>query len=98
MEITIECNQREEGTKPNALRRQGLIPAALYGHDGANSVQLTVPAKALETLMKKAVENKTVIQLNVAELSWSGKTVIKEIQVHPWKGYPYHVSFFSVGE
>ncbi|MGB3401539.1 MAG: 50S ribosomal protein L25 [Microcoleaceae cyanobacterium] len=98
MEITVECNQREEGTKPNALRRQGLIPAALYGHDGTNSVQLTIPAKALETLMKKAVENKTVVQLNVADLSWSGKTLIKEIQVHPWKGYPYHVSFFSVGE
>jgi large subunit ribosomal protein L25 len=98
MEITVECNQREEGTKPNALRRQGLIPAALYGHDGANSVQLTIPAKALENLMKKAVENKTVIQLNVADISWSGKTLIKELQVHPWKGYPYHVSFFSVGE
>jgi large subunit ribosomal protein L25 len=98
MEITVECHQREEGTKPNALRREGLIPAALYGHDGANSVQLTVAAKALETLMKKAVENKTVIQLNVPELSWSGQTVIKEIQLHPWKGYPYHVSFFSIGE
>ncbi|MGB3533197.1 MAG: 50S ribosomal protein L25 [Microcoleaceae cyanobacterium] len=98
MAITVECQQREEGTKPNALRRQGLIPAALYGHDGANSVQLTIGAKTLENLMKKVAANKTVIQLSVPDLSWSGKTLIKEIQLHPWKGYPYHVSFFSVGE
>ena len=34
MKITVECKTREEGTKPRALRREGLIPAALYGHDG----------------------------------------------------------------
>ena len=98
MTITVEGQKRKEGTKPNALRREGLIPAALYGHDGANSVQLTVPAKTVETLMKQAFENTTVVQLNLPELPWSGKTVIREIQTHPAKGYPYHVSFFSVGE
>ncbi len=98
MEITVECQKRKEGTKPNALRREGLIPAALYGHDGANSVQLTVNAKTVENLIKYDVENRTVIQLNIPELSWSGKTLVREIQTHPAKGFAYHVSFFSVGE
>jgi hypothetical protein len=44
MELTIECQPREANTKPNALRRDGKIPAVLYGHKGNESVQLTVAA------------------------------------------------------
>ncbi|MBD2480715.1 50S ribosomal protein L25/general stress protein Ctc [Planktothrix sp. FACHB-1365] len=98
MEITIEGQKRPEGSKPNALRRQGLVPAVLYGHQGAESINITISAKAAETLMKRNVVNHTLIQLNVPELSWSGKTLLREVQKHPWKGFPYHLSFFSVAQ
>lgn len=98
MEITIEGKKRPEGSKPNALRRQGLIPAVLYGHQGAESINITLDAKAVETLLKKNVVNHALIQLNVPELSWSGKTLLREVQKHPWKGFPYHLSFFSVAQ
>lgn len=96
MELTIDCQQRVPGTKPNALRRSGQIPANLYGHDGTNSVLLTVDSKSLEILAKKAKVDSTVITVNVPELSWTGKAVIKELQTHPWKNFPYHVSFCAV--
>jgi large subunit ribosomal protein L25 len=96
MELTVECQKREAGSKPKALRRAGLIPAVLYGHQGAESVSLTVHAKTVETLLKTAVVNNTLIQLTVADNSWSGKTLLREVQTHPWKNYPYHLSFFSV--
>jgi large subunit ribosomal protein L25 len=54
MDVTVECQKRPEGSKPNALRRSGLIPAVLYGHNGAESVALTLSAKTAETLLKKA--------------------------------------------
>ncbi len=98
MEITIEGKKRPEGSKPNALRRQGLIPAVLYGHQGAESINITLDAKTVETLLKKNVVNHALIQLNVPELSWSGKTLLREVQKHPWKGFPYHLSFFSVAQ
>lgn len=98
MEITIEGQKRPEGSKPNALRRQGLIPAVLYGHQGAESLNITVDAKTVETLLKKNVVNHALIQLNVPDLSWSGKTLLREVQKHPWKGFPYHLSFFSVAQ
>jgi large subunit ribosomal protein L25 len=98
MEITIEGHKRPEGSKPNALRRQGLVPAVLYGHQGAESINITIPAKAAETLLKRNVVNHALIQLNVPELSWSGKTLLREVQKHPWKGFPYHLSFFSVAQ
>lgn len=97
MELTIEGQKRAEGSKPNALRRSGLIPAVLYGHNGAESISLTIKAKTVETLLKRHAVNNTLIDLNIPDLSWSGKTLLREVQVHPWRGYPYHLSFFAVG-
>lgn len=97
MELAVECQKRAEGTKPNALRRSGLIPAVLYGHKGSESIALTVKAKTVETLLKKHAVNNTLIDLSIPDLSWTGKTLLREVQVHPWKGFPYHLSFFAVG-
>ena len=97
MELAVECQKRAEGSKPNALRRSGLIPAVLYGHKGAESIALTVKAKTVETLLKKHAVNNTLIDLSIPDLSWTGKTLLREVQVHPWKGFPYHLSFFAVG-
>lgn len=96
MELAVECQKRAEGSKPNALRRSGLIPAVLYGHKGSESISLTIKAKTVEHLLKKHAVNNTLIDLSIPDLSWSGKTLLREVQVHPWKGYPYHLSFFSV--
>jgi len=96
MELTLECQTRPEGSKPNALRRQGLLPAVLYGHKGTESVSLTVDAKAAETLLKKASVNNTLVRLNIKDLPWQGQTLIREVQTHPWRSYVYHLSFFSV--
>lgn len=97
MELTLECKARPEGSKPNALRRSGSIPAVLYGHQGAESVSLTVDAKAAETLIRKASLNNTLVQLNIPDLSWNGKALLREVQSHPWRGSLYHISFYSVG-
>lgn len=96
MELTVECKKRQEGTKPNALRRSGLIPAVLYGHNGTESVALTMEAKVVERLLETASVNNTAIALNVTDMGWSGKTLLREVQKHPWKGYPYHLSFFAI--
>lgn len=94
MAIAVESQKRPEGSKPKALRRSGLIPANLYGHKGTESISLVIDAKVVERLLKQAAPNKTEIELNIPELEWSGKTVIREVQIHPAKGTPYHLSFF----
>ena len=96
MELTVECQKRAANSKPNALRRSGLIPAVLYGHNGVESVALTLNDKTAETLLKKASVNNTLIQLQIPELSWSGQTLLREVQTHPWKGFLQHISFFAV--
>lgn len=96
MSIAVECQKRPEGSKPRALRRQGLIPAALYGHNGAESVSLTVKSKDAQTLLKNASINNTLIDVNIPDISWNGKAIIREVQTHPWKKTLFHLSFFSV--
>ena len=96
MSLTVECKTRTVGSKPRALRREGLIPAALYGHKGAESVSLTMNAKDAQVLLKKAAINNTLVDLNIPDIPWNGKAIIREVQAHPWKKTLYHLSFFSV--
>ena len=96
MQVTVECQKRPEGSKPNALRRSGLIPVVLYGHKGTESLSLTMPVKKAEVLLRESSVNNTLIDLNIPEISWSGKTLLKEVQKHPWKNSLYHLSFFAV--
>lgn len=95
MVLSIECQKRPEGSKPNALRREGKIPATLYGHNGAESIQLVVDAKQAGFLVRDAVEGKTAIDVSIPDLSWNGKAVLQEVQSHPWRNYLYHLSFFA---
>jgi len=96
MALTVECQKRPEGSKPRALRRSGEIPANLYGHKGTESISLTINAKTVERLLKRASVNNTLIDLNVTDIPWRGKALLRELQIHPAKGTPYHLSFFAV--
>lgn len=96
MELTVDCQKRPEGTKPNALRRSGKIPANLYGHKGTEAISLVLDAKVVERLLIKASVNNTLIDLNITDAPWRGKTLLREVQSHPAKRTTYHLSFFAV--
>ncbi|NJL37374.1 MAG: 50S ribosomal protein L25/general stress protein Ctc [Leptolyngbyaceae cyanobacterium SM1_4_3] len=96
MELTVECQKRAPGSKAGVLRREGRMPAVLYGHKGAESISLTLDAKDAETLVRKASINNTLIQVKVPDIPWSGKALLREVQTHPWRRSIYHISFFSI--
>lgn len=98
MTVTVECQKRPEGIKPNKLRREGFIPATLYGHNGSESISLTVKEKDAQNLLKQASVNQTLVDVNIPDLSWNGKVLIREVQAHPWKRNLYHLSFFFVAK
>jgi large subunit ribosomal protein L25 len=94
LKYSIEASKRPEGSKANSLRRENRIPATMYGHNGTESIQLTVDQKTAELLIRDAGRG-GMVQLNVPELKVSTGARIQEVQTHPWKGYLYHVSFFA---
>ena len=95
MELTLDCSKRADTEKPRALRREGIMPAVLYGHDGTNSVSLKANTHEVEALLRKAKGQKVELDLNVTDIPWSGKVVLQEVQNHPWKDQVFHISFLA---
>lgn len=73
-----------------SLRRNGQVPAVIYGH--ARQVQsLVVPARDLDRLLQHIAAESTVVELSVdGKVS---RTLIREIQRHPFKRMIMHVDF-----
>ena len=73
-----------------ALRREGRVPAVVYGH--ARDVQsLSVPTRELERLLDTIAAASTVVELTVD--GKASRTLIREIQRHPFKRDILHVDF-----
>jgi len=75
-----------------ALRREGSVPAVIYGH--ARQVQsLAVPTRDLEKLDVISAGS-TVVELTVD--GKTSRTLIREIQRHPFKKQILHVDFLEL--
>ena len=72
------------------LRRDGKIPAVIYGH-GREPQSLTVDARELEKLLSTVSAASTVIELSMGGAV--AKTLIRELQRHPVKRNVIHVDF-----
>ena len=73
-----------------SLRREGKVPAVIYGH--ARQVQsLAVPTRDLEKLLETISAGSTVVELTVD--GKPSRTLIREIQRHPFKKQILHVDF-----
>jgi large subunit ribosomal protein L25 len=72
------------------LRREGQVPAVIYGHN-REPQSLTVPARELERLLGRISAGATVIELSLG--GTTSRTLIREIQRHPFKRHVLHVDF-----
>ena len=73
-----------------SLRREGKIPAVIYGH-AREPQPLAIDQRELDRLLSQIAAESTVI-----ELSFDGgtsRTLIREIQRHPFKPQILHVDF-----
>lgn len=92
--VLLEATARaERGRKVNVGRREGRVPAVVYGHS-VESTSLWVNALDLKRLLKKSGES-TIIDLKI-----DGKddrnVLIHEIQKNGVTGKFTHVDFFQV--
>jgi large subunit ribosomal protein L25 len=72
------------------LRTAGSVPAIVYGH-GREPQALMIDTYTLERLLEKMSYKTTVIELDFE--GTSAKTLIREIQRHPFKKQILHVDF-----
>jgi large subunit ribosomal protein L25 len=79
------------GKKVRFLRREGLVPANVYGHAASTAIQLS--ARDVEHTIHRAGRT----QLISLEIGQEATTVLlKDWQRHPFKGNLLHVDFFRV--
>lgn len=93
VKITLKAEKRKvTGRKVKNLRKEGQIPANIYGKD-VDSLSIQVGAKDLESVFKKAGET-AIIDLAI------GKEVrpvlVHNMQVHPVTDEVLHVDFRQV--
>ncbi|ABC77765.1 50S ribosomal protein L25/general stress protein Ctc [Syntrophus aciditrophicus] len=94
----LKANVRKESGKEQArrMRREGLIPAVLYG-PGTDPVSLSVNASDLKTALKGAEEN-VLIKLIIDD---SGRlmeknSLIRELQIEPLTNNFFHADFYAL--
>jgi len=79
-----------------ALRREGKIPAVLYGPK-SEPVMLTVNSRALETVLKKGPGGQSLMRLKIENGDQTQRTVmLKELQVHPLSREMIHADFYEI--
>ncbi len=85
---------RATGTRPSRrLRRQGMVPATLYGH-GAEVVSIAVDARELRNVLATDAGINAVIRLGLGEEVHT--SLARQLQRHPTRGDIIHLDFVRI--
>ena len=89
---TLTATRRDATGKGVArkLRADGQVPAVIYGH-GREPQSLAISSRDLERLLDRISAASTVIDLDLG--GTTSRTLIREIQRHPFKRQILHVDF-----
>lgn len=87
--LALEIQSREEGPV-DALRKQGVVPAVLYGPK-EKATPIAINGQKLEHVWKEAGETTIVTLKGVGE---DKDTLIHDAQFHPVTGKLLHVDFY----
>lgn len=91
--ITLQAEKRTIfGKKVKTLRKQGVIPAAVYG-EGVEALSLSIPRKDFEKVYREAGES-TVVALTI-----EGKplnVLIHDVTHDILRGNPAHIDFYAL--
>ncbi len=94
-EVTLRAETgRATGTRPSRrLRRQGKVPATLYGHD-TDAVSVAVDARELRTALSTEAGINAVIRLRVGRETHT--SLARQLQRHPTRGDIIHLDFVKI--
>lgn len=91
---TVSLAAKARGTlgtgNARKLRQAGEVPAVIYGHS-RDAQALTINSREIEKLLQQIAGTSTVIELTVD--GKVARTLIREIQRHPFKRSVLHVDF-----
>ncbi len=92
-DVVLTAELRDErGSRPaGRLRREGRVPAVLYGL-GTDTVPVVVPARALNHILTSGANTLVTLQLDGDD----ALTLVRQVQRHPTRGELLHVDFVRI--
>jgi large subunit ribosomal protein L25 len=98
LEITANTRTKSGNGPSRVLRREGNIPAILYG-PGSESVLLSISSIDLERALKKASSSQIIFNMAIQNGHIETRTaMIKELQIHPMSRNFIHVDFYEISK
>ena len=96
-QLTLPAETRERAGKgaSRALRREGRVPAVVYG-DKQEPLSVHVEEKLLSKMMSNGHFMNTIVMVEVG--GTPNRTLPKDVQFHPVTSRPIHVDFLRVGK
>jgi large subunit ribosomal protein L25 len=95
----IELKAQLRTTKGNgparAMRRDGRIPAVLYGPK-AEPNMISIGARDLDNILKQGSIGRSIINLEIDGVKGTKATMVKEMQTHPMSQIVLHIDFYEV--
>lgn len=93
--LTLEAQARDRGGKgaSRAVRREGRVPAVIYGNKEA-AISIHVEEKRLVRLLETGHFMNTVVEVSVDGKAY--RTLPRDVQFHPVNDRPLHVDFLRV--
>src|SRR5438874_323491 len=97
MEAVLEATARDTFGKNEArrTRRDGLVPAVLYGGDGAKATPISVEPRALLRILHSESGANTLISLKLPDGA-ATRVLVKEYQLDPVTHQLLHADFYRV--
>jgi large subunit ribosomal protein L25 len=97
MEATLEATARDTFGKNEArrTRRDGKVPAVLYGGDGKEATPIAVEPRALLRILHSDSGQNTLISLKLAG-SGDARVLVKDFQLDPITHHVLHADFYRV--
>jgi large subunit ribosomal protein L25 len=93
--VQLAVDQRTVmGKRLRGLRRQGILPAHLYGH-GVDSLALQAPAATIINLLRTAGRN-DIIDLRIAGEGETRPVMLRGVQRDPVNDALVHIDFFQI--
>ena len=96
-QLTLPAEARERAGKgaSRALRRDGRVPAVIYG-EKKEPVSVHVEEKLLTKMLSSGHFMNTVVMVDAG--GTPHRTLPKDVQFHPVTSRPIHVDFLRIGE
>ena len=85
--------RRREGVKAKTLRREGIIPAVIYGKEHRDSVPVELTLQEANKLLKENTSS-SIIKLDGLDKTTS--VIVKEVQRNGATFLPEHIDFQSI--